>query len=210
MPEIILFDEPTSALDPTMVGEVQAVIRDLAGTGRTLMIVTHEMNFARSISNRVFYMDESGICEDGTPEQIFDNPQKEKTRRFIRKLKALELNIKSRDYDFLAMESEIGKYCVKNRIPWKTAHHMHLAFEELIQQLLIPVLEKPEIRTVFEYSEAGEWVEMSVGYRGPSLDATLRGDELSLNVLKSTMPEKTYTFDQNAEYPNLLLFRWHF
>ena len=60
-PDVILFDEPTSALDPTMVGEVQAVIRELAGTGRTMMIVTHEMNFARAICSRVFYMDEGGI-----------------------------------------------------------------------------------------------------------------------------------------------------
>jgi len=59
-----------------MVGEVQAVIRDLAGTGKTMMIVTHEMNFARAISNRIFYMDEGGIYEEGTPEQIFDHPQR--------------------------------------------------------------------------------------------------------------------------------------
>ena len=67
-PDVILLDEPTSALDPTMVGEVQAVIRDLSKTGKTMMIVTHEMNFAKAISNRVFYMDEGGIYEDGTPE----------------------------------------------------------------------------------------------------------------------------------------------
>ncbi len=69
-PEMILFDEPTSALDPTMVGEVLQVIRNLAGEGMTMMIVTHEMKFARDVSNRVFYMDEGGIYEDGTPEQI--------------------------------------------------------------------------------------------------------------------------------------------
>ncbi|MBQ9721574.1 MAG: amino acid ABC transporter ATP-binding protein, partial [Oscillospiraceae bacterium] len=71
-PEIILLDEPTSALDPTLVSEVQSVIRDLSRTGKTMMIVTHEMNFARSISNRVFYMDEGGIYEDGAPEDIFE------------------------------------------------------------------------------------------------------------------------------------------
>ena len=76
-PDTILLDEPTSALDPTMVGEVQAVIRELATTGKTMLIVTHEMNFARFICNRVFYMDEGGIYEDGTPEQIFEHPQKE-------------------------------------------------------------------------------------------------------------------------------------
>jgi len=82
-PEIILFDEPTSALDPTMVGEVQAVIRDLAQTGKSMMIVTHEMKFAREICNRVFYIDQGEIYEEGTPEQVFDHPQKELTRRFL-------------------------------------------------------------------------------------------------------------------------------
>ena len=71
-PDVILLDEPTSALDPTMIGEVQAVIRDLAETGKTMMIVTHEMSFARSICNRVFYMDQRVIFEAGTPEQVFD------------------------------------------------------------------------------------------------------------------------------------------
>ena len=84
-PDIILLDEPTSALDPTMVGEVQAVIRELAKTGKTLMIVTHEMNFARAISNRVFYMDKGGIYEDGTPEEIFNDPKQERTRQFLRR-----------------------------------------------------------------------------------------------------------------------------
>ena len=82
-PEIILFDEPTSALDPTMVDEVQSVIRELTKTGKTMMIVTHEMKFARAICNRVFYMDGGGIYEDGTPEQVFDHPKRENTRRFV-------------------------------------------------------------------------------------------------------------------------------
>ena len=86
-PEILLFDEPTSALDPTMIGEVLAVIRTLAKEGMTMMIVTHEMKFAQEVSNRVFYMDDGGIYEDGTPEQIFEHPEKELTRRFIEKFK---------------------------------------------------------------------------------------------------------------------------
>ena len=109
-PDTILFDEPTSAIDPAMVGEVQAVIRRLAQTGRTMLIVTHEMNFARAICNRVFYLDEGGIYEDGPPEQIFDDPLKEKTRWFIRKLKGLELMISGKGYDFLGMETEIRNY----------------------------------------------------------------------------------------------------
>ena len=201
-PDIILLDEPTSALDPTMVGEVQAVIRDLAKTGKTLMIVTHEMNFARAISNRVFYMDEGGIYEDGTPEQIFDHPQKENTRRFIRKLKVLELNIENRDCDFLGMAGEIDQYCNKNQIPYKMAHRIRLAFEELVQQTLMPALAQPDIQAVIEYSEAEESAVLTVRYGGPAFDVTAKGEELSLKVLQSAVSDVAYAWDENAERPN--------
>ncbi len=201
-PDIILFDEPTSALDPTMVGEVQAVIRDLSRTGKTLMIVTHEMNFARAISNRVFYMDEGGIYEEGSPEEIFDHPRRENTRRFIRKLKVLELSIDSRDYDFLGMAGEIDQYCSKNQIPYKTASRVRLAFEELVQQMLIPNLTQPDIQAVIEYSEAEESAALTVNYNGPEFDVTTRGDELSLKVLRSAVSDMAYSRDENAERPN--------
>ena len=104
-PEIILFDEPTSALDPLTVGEVEEVIADLAKKGCTMMLVTHSMDFAHSVSNRVFYMDQGGIYEEGTPEQIFNAPQKERTRRFIRRLASLEMEVTEQSHD-LAGETE--------------------------------------------------------------------------------------------------------
>ena len=82
-PEILLFDEPTSALDPEMVGEVLAVMRSLAKEGMTMLVVTHEMAFARDVSNRVVYMDKGVICEQGAPEQVFGDPQKQETRDFL-------------------------------------------------------------------------------------------------------------------------------
>ena len=82
-PELLLFDEPTSALDPQMVGEVLAVIRKLAAEGLTMIIVTHEMAFARDVSNHVVYMQDGVICEEGPPEQIFQNPQKQETKDFL-------------------------------------------------------------------------------------------------------------------------------
>lgn len=85
-PEIMLFDEPTSALDPEMVGEVLEVMKQLAREGMTMVVVTHEMGFAREVSNRVFYMDEGIIYEEGTPEQIFQNPTKTRTREFLSKV----------------------------------------------------------------------------------------------------------------------------
>ena len=82
-PEVLLFDEPTSALDPEMVGEVLTVMQQLANEGMTMLVVTHEMAFARDVSNRVVYMNEGIICEEGTPEEIFGNPQKQETKDFL-------------------------------------------------------------------------------------------------------------------------------
>ena len=85
-PEVMLFDEPTSALDPEMVGEVLEVMKQLAQEGMTMVVVTHEMGFAREVANRVFFMDGGGILEEGTPEQIFDHPQEERTKTFLRRV----------------------------------------------------------------------------------------------------------------------------
>ncbi len=82
-PKVMLFDEPTSALDPEMVGEVLDLIREVADTGMTMVIVTHEMGFAREVSDRVLFMYEGVIAEEGTPEEIFDNPQNPRTRQFL-------------------------------------------------------------------------------------------------------------------------------
>lgn len=85
-PEIMLFDEPTSALDPEMVGEVLEVMKDLATAGMTMVVVTHEMGFAREVSNRILFMDGGNIVEEGVPEQIFGNPQNERTKAFLKKV----------------------------------------------------------------------------------------------------------------------------
>ncbi len=82
-PEVLLFDEPTSALDPQMVGEVLSVMRDLAKEGLTMIVVTHEMAFARDVSTNVVFMTDGVICESGTPNEIFENPQKEETKEFL-------------------------------------------------------------------------------------------------------------------------------
>ena len=82
-PEILLFDEPTSALDPEMVGEVLSVMQQLAQEGMTMLVVTHEMAFARDVSNRVVFMADGVICEQGTPAEVFGNPQKQQTRDFL-------------------------------------------------------------------------------------------------------------------------------
>ena len=85
-PEIMLFDEPTSALDPEMIGEVLDVMQELAEEGMTMVVVTHEMGFARRVANRVLFMDEGRIAEEGSPKDIFENPQNPRTKEFLSKV----------------------------------------------------------------------------------------------------------------------------
>ena len=85
-PDVMLFDEPTSALDPEMVGEVLSVMKQLAEEGMTMVVVTHEMGFAKEVSNRILFRDEGKMLDDGSPEQIFNNPQNERTKDFLRKV----------------------------------------------------------------------------------------------------------------------------
>ena len=87
-PEVLLFDEPTSALDPEMVGEVLTVMQELAKEGITMLVVTHEMAFARDVSTRVVYMNNGVICEQGTPEEVFGNPQKQETKDFLARFRS--------------------------------------------------------------------------------------------------------------------------
>ena len=85
-PDIMLFDEPTSALDPEMVGEVLAVMKELASMGMTMVVVTHEMGFARDVADRVFFIDEGVIMEEGTPEEVFGAPKNKRTQEFLNKV----------------------------------------------------------------------------------------------------------------------------
>ncbi len=89
-PAVLLFDEPTSALDPELVNEVLQVIKDLARQHITMVIVTHEMNFAKEVADRIIFMADGIIVEQGTPEEIFRNPQNERTKKFLRQLNASE------------------------------------------------------------------------------------------------------------------------
>ena len=201
-PSVILLDEPTSALDPTMVGEVQTVIRELTKLGKTMLIVTHEMDFARAICTRVFYLDEGLIYEEGTPEQVFDHPQREKTRRFIRRLRVLELEINSRNYDYPGMMSRIAEYGIKSQIPPRLTGKLQLAFEELVHHLILPRLKDPAIRIVAEYAPREETAVMAVSYGGEPFNPLALDEPLSLSVLKGITRELRYDGDPDGPEVN--------
>jgi len=131
-PKVILFDEPTSALDPTMVSEVLSVIRGVAKQGITMLIVTHEMKFAREVSTRIFYMDKGIIYEDGTPQQIFDNPQNTFTKVFIRRIRAYDFQIEDKNYDSIAMMAGLGDFCLRYGLEEKVIERI----EDLVRDSL--------------------------------------------------------------------------
>lgn len=202
-PEIILFDEPTSSLDPTMVGEVQAVIRDLSRRGMTMIVVTHEMKFAREIANRVFYMDEGKIYEEGTPEEIFEHPKKEKTRQFIRCLKVLEYQITSRDFDFIGFNSGLEEFGRKHRMSQKTIYNMQVYFEEMCMQLILPGLSDDFcLSVVVEYAEEKEEATMLLRYDGMPFNPLASENELSLILAKKASQEITYRAPEDGDVTN--------
>lgn len=181
-PEIILFDEPTSALDPTMVGEVLAVIRALAREGLTMIIVTHEMKFARDVSTRVFYMDEGGIYEEGTPKQIFDNPARERTRAFVRRLKTYEIDITSLTFDFIEVNTGIEEFGRRHMLSQKQINGIQLIFEELCVQTLLPRSESVfPLKFTCSISELDGVCQVDVEYGGPLFNPFVDlADELSI------------------------------
>ena len=135
-PKVLLFDEPTSALDPTMVGEVLAMIRMLTKQGMTMLIVTHEMNFAREVAGRVLFFADGGIYEEGAPEQIFDHPKRKKTVAFIHRLKYFSYVIERRDFDLLAMQGGLRLFAEKYGMSPSLAYRLQLCCEELVCEIL--------------------------------------------------------------------------
>lgn len=192
-PDIILFDEPTSALDPTMVGEVLSVIRRLAKNGMTMVIVTHEMDFARDVSNRILYMDEGVIYEEGTPAQIFDAPRKPRTIAFVNRLRNYEHQVRSSDFDLYAINSEIEAFCDKHFLFNTARHNLLLAVEEVLE------LSRPHIGqqgVVLAISTAGKTGEVKVSFSGaedyPNVLEGSGGAELGAKIVRSLARQICY------------------
>ncbi len=196
-PEIVLFDEPTSALDPTMVGEVLAVIRQLAARGLTMMIVTHEMKFARDVSTRIFYMDQGVIYEEGTPEEIFDTPRKDRTVAFVKRLKVLSFRITSPDYDFIAMSESLQQFGEKHFLDRRRIENLRRAFEEICALNIVPNRDRGgalEIST--EYYEVDKKLAMCFIWSGSKYNPLEEGDEISIRLVKSILTYSDFAYEK--------------
>ena len=186
-PQILLFDEPTSALDPAMVTEVKNVMRHLASDGMTMLIVTHEMSLAQSISTRVLYIDEGVIYEQGTPEQIFNNPQKEKTREFVMRISKWNWNTKIDGDDFYQMSAHLENFCQSRFMNRKLTVSCELVFEEIFVCYIQPELEKSN-ETFFEISlrttGENELVELEIQMFGLKKNVFIKSiDDISNKIL---------------------------
>ena len=193
-PEILLFDEPTSALDPTMVSEVLAVIRKLAREGMTMVIVTHEMEFARNISSRVFYMDEGIIYEEGTPEDIFGNPKRAKTKAFIHRIRSMYYHIASKDFDLYAMNAEIEIFCEKHMLTGKISEYILLVAEEA----LIFQKDFHDIDISLSFTEKDGSVELlleSTGEPFNPLEENSLDDSIGLNIIRNRSKSVNYKYE---------------
>lgn len=186
-PDIILFDEPTSALDPTMVGEVQGVIKSLAQENMTMIIVTHEMKFARDVSSRIFFMYDGIIYEDGTPDQIFNNPQKPATRTFVHRIRSLVFDITSADFDFYDMTSQIKQFCIRYSMPERMDPITHVVEEMLT---LVGEFEHP-IHIEVNYSELDYTSNVVFQQRGVMQSPFEREDvdELAVMIIRGMSKE---------------------
>ena len=183
-PQIILFDEPTSALDPTMVSEVLAVIRSLAKQGMTMLIVTHEMAFARTISTRVFYMDGGFIHEQGPPEKLFEHPEREKTRAFIRRIRSLDFQITDRDYDLYGMNGAAEQFCDKHALPHRMRDHV----VSLMDEMLALQPSHDDVQLSLAYSEQDGKLDVICSAAGPQRDVLVDGphpDDLAQKLIRA-------------------------
>ena len=196
-PEVLLFDEPTSALDPPMISEVLNVIAKLAQQGLTMLIVTHELTFARHVSDRVFFMDKGEVWESGTPEQIFKTPRRRETRDFIFRVKSWESRIDALDYDMPQMMAELEEWCARQFIGAIHTNACMVLIEDLACDLLVGAarahgITNPDVGVTVSGGEGGIDARLEIDYRrlypvvGP-IDQL--ADEITNSLLEAIMED---------------------
>ena len=208
-PKVLLFDEPTSALDPTMVGEVLAVIRMLAKRDMSMLIVTHEMNFAKEVANRVLFFADGGIYEQGTPAEIFDSPRREKTIAFIQKIKYFTYDIDRKDFDLMILQGGIQIFGEKYGLDSKRINRLQICCEELIYELLAhcyPNRDEVEMKMDISYAEADRTTQIRLTCSGEKYDPFAQAEDgLGVTILRNMSRQLDYQFINNRNQLNITL-----
>jgi len=203
-PEVILFDEPTSALDPAMVYEVANTIKWLASFNTTMIIVTHDMAFARDVSTRIFYMDDGEIFEEGTPEEIFDHPKRSRTKAFVSNKRIVDILIDGSNYDFNKIKNQLNDYCESQKFSSSLTYHVTSVFEELIVQVVLT--HKSDATVELSLYNNDEKLEYKIKYDGEPFNPYEEDESLSMIIFKNIISNYSYQFHENAHRGNSLKF----
>lgn len=166
-PDVILFDEPTSALDPIMVSEVQDIIIQLAKEGQTMIIVTHDMKFAENVGNRIFYMDQGGIYEDGCPDQIFHHPKRARTKAFIENLSVLKVIIHG-EYQYETIIKDMENFIIASNLSVASSNSLRNIISEFLIKALIQKNKINDIRLIVSYDSKKDKLFVNCKYSGES------------------------------------------
>ena len=188
-PDILLFDEPTSALDPTMVSEVLGVMTRLAREGMTMIVVTHEMRFARQVSSRVLFFAEGVVYEDGTPDQLFDHPQRNRTRQFIQQIHETTFSIESEQFDWYAMMAQMEQFCQQyNLSRQQTDSVLHVIDESMaILGSDGNTLRPPGTSLTLSYTEQDDTLQLTFKFQQEISSEVFQddSDELAMMILRN-------------------------
>ena len=210
-PKVLLFDEPTSALDPTMVGEVLAVIRMLAKRDMSMLIVTHEMNFAKEVANRVLFFADGVIYEQGTPKEIFDHPQREKTIDFINKIKYFSFEIDRRDFDLMQLQGGIQTFGEKYGMEFWYIYRLQICCEELIYEMLDHCYSANDVVSMkldVSYAEANHSTNISIACGGRPFNPFEQDDDgLGVTILKKMAFRMDYQWENGTNLISIRLDR---
>ena len=200
-PKVLLFDEPTSALDPTMVGEVLAVIRMLAKRDMSMLIVTHEMNFAREVASRVLFFADGGIYEQGTPAEIFDAPKREQTVAFIHKIKYFAYEIPRRDFDLMQLQGGIQNFGEKYGLDQKHTYRLQICCEELICEMLdhcYPTGSGVDLKLSVSHAESDGATQIALTCGGAAYNPFGQNENgLGVTILKNMATRLDYRRDES-------------
>ena len=207
---MLLFDEPTSALDPTMVGEVLAVIRMLAKRDMGMLIVTHEMNFAREVSDRVLFFADGVIYEQGTPAEIFDSPKREKTVSFIHKIRYFSFDITERSFDLMRMQGGIQTFGEKYGLDSRSINRLQICCEELLYGMLANCFpeasESVDMQLEVSYAEADRATQIRLSCGGKAYDPfSQEEDDLDITILKKLGRLTEYRFENKRNEITVIL-----
>jgi len=203
-PQIMLLDEPTSALDPAMTSEVLFIIRKLTRMGLTMLIVTHEMAFAQDVADRIFFIAEGTIYEQGSPQQLFDSPSKDKTRAFLNRLKTFSHEIRSLDFDAVFMNAQIEMFCRKYAIEQQRVYRVQLVLEELLFVILRQCYQHapPDIEFTLAYAQEQNDISLDLVFKAAEFNPfdpqEESPDDLGMLLVRNYAKRCGHTFGQGS------------